>query len=169
MLGVIATAVRISFFSFQNFHFLFSLVECRSKEQDDEKLMKKKKKKKLIFFSFLCALSEITQQVAVIALGYISVGVAGYAAFPLTVGGNVLNSFSESDGLMQGVRGVVGEKKEFDFFFKNRFGSLPPLFLSFLLLVLPLIGELFFSLSLFALTFFISSIYSKKTPPKNSL
>ena len=38
-------------------------------------------------------------------------GVAGYAAFPTTVGGNVLNSFSESDGLMQAVRGVVGKKK----------------------------------------------------------
>lgn len=58
-----------------------------------------------------------TNQVAVIAFGYISVGVAGYAAFPTTVGGNVLNSFAESDGLMQGVRGVVGTK----FFFLRAF------------------------------------------------
>lgn len=53
-----------------------------------------------------------------------SVGVAGYAAFPLTVGGNVLNSFSEDDRLMQSVRGVVGALFFFFFLFPPFF-SLP--------------------------------------------
>jgi amino acid permease len=83
---------------------------------------------------FLASPKKKIPKVAVIALGYISVGVAGYAAFPTTVGGNVLNSFSEGDGLMQAVRGVVGERKTSPppplFFFVSRFAGsffLPPL------------------------------------------
>lgn len=53
-------------------------------------------------------LGVIAAAVAVIATGYVSVGVAGYLAFPRTVQGNVLNSFGDGDGLMQVVRGVVG-------------------------------------------------------------
>lgn len=46
--------------------------------------------------------------VPALQLGYVAVGVAGYVAYPGTVGGNVLNSFPEDDRLMQVARVVIG-------------------------------------------------------------
>ncbi len=46
-------------------------------------------------------LSVILSAIALIMGGYLAVGFAGYFAFPLTVGGNVLNSFSLDDIVMQ--------------------------------------------------------------------
>ena len=43
-----------------------------------------------------------------IALGYVVVGAAGYAAFPGSVGGNVLNAFPADDPVVQVARGVIG-------------------------------------------------------------
>ena len=45
---------------------------------------------------------------ATIFLGYMTVGVAGYLAYPTSVGGNVLNAFSASDPVMQAARAVIG-------------------------------------------------------------
>lgn len=36
-----------------------------------------------------------------IATGYVAVGAAGYAAFPLDVSSNILNTFAGDDPLMQ--------------------------------------------------------------------
>lgn len=46
-------------------------------------------------------LGVIISAVAIIMLGYLCVGLAGYLAFPTTVAGNVLLSFPEDDWLMQ--------------------------------------------------------------------
>ena len=43
---------------------------------------------------------------ATIFLGYMTVGVAGYLAYPTSVGGNVLNAFSASDPVMQAARAL---------------------------------------------------------------
>ena len=46
-------------------------------------------------------LGVIISAVAIIMLGYLCVGLAGYLAFPTTVASNVLLSFSQDDWLMQ--------------------------------------------------------------------
>lgn len=46
-------------------------------------------------------LSVILSAIALIMGGYLAVGFAGYLAFPLTVGGNVLNAFPLDDVVMQ--------------------------------------------------------------------
>ena len=46
-------------------------------------------------------LGVIISAVAIIMLGYLCVGLAGYLAFPTTVASNVLLSFSQHDWLMQ--------------------------------------------------------------------
>lgn len=46
-------------------------------------------------------LGVIISAVAIIMLGYLCVGLAGYLAFPTTVASNVLLSFSQEDWLMQ--------------------------------------------------------------------
>lgn len=45
-------------------------------------------------------LGVILSAIAVIMLGYLAVGLAGYFAFPISVSSNVLNSFSTDDKLM---------------------------------------------------------------------
>ena len=45
-------------------------------------------------------LSVIAASVALIMLGYLAVGFAGYLAFPTHVASNILNSFSSQDRLM---------------------------------------------------------------------
>ena len=39
--------------------------------------------------------------IMVIMIGYLMVGISGYLAFPTTVEGNVLNSFTRGDVIMQ--------------------------------------------------------------------
>jgi amino acid permease len=46
-------------------------------------------------------ISVILTAIALIMVGYLAVGFAGYLAYPTTVEGNVLNSFSKTDPLMQ--------------------------------------------------------------------
>ena len=46
-------------------------------------------------------LGVIISAVAIIMLGYLCVGLAGYLAFPTSVASNVLLSFSQDDWLMQ--------------------------------------------------------------------
>jgi hypothetical protein len=49
-------------------------------------------------------LGVIISAVAIIMLGYLCVGLAGYLAFPTTVASNVLLSFPPDDWLMQACR-----------------------------------------------------------------
>ena len=51
-------------------------------------------------------LGVIISAVAIIMLGYLCVGVAGYLAFPTSVASNVLLSFPPDDWLMQ-ARGLL--------------------------------------------------------------
>ena len=55
---------------------------------------------------FCCAvqvgmLGVIVSAIMVIMIGYLMVGISGYLAFPTTVEGNVLNSFTRGDIIMQ--------------------------------------------------------------------
>ena len=46
-------------------------------------------------------LGVIVSAIMVIMIGYLMVGISGYLAFPTTVEGNVLNSFTRGDVIMQ--------------------------------------------------------------------
>ena len=46
-------------------------------------------------------LGVIVSAIMVIMIGYLMVGISGYLAFPTTVEGNVLNSFTRGDIIMQ--------------------------------------------------------------------
>lgn len=53
-------------------------------------------------------IAVIAAAFGIVLAGYIAVGVCGYAAHPTTVGGNILNSFPDSDRVIQAARAVVG-------------------------------------------------------------
>ncbi|CAK0787069.1 hypothetical protein CVIRNUC_010285 [Coccomyxa viridis] len=53
-------------------------------------------------------LGVIMSAIMVIMIGYLMVGISGYLAFPTAVEGNVLNSFTRGDVIMQIARGVIG-------------------------------------------------------------
>lgn len=46
-------------------------------------------------------LGVIVSAIMVIMIGYLMVGISGYLAFPISVEGNVLNSFTRGDIIMQ--------------------------------------------------------------------
>jgi sodium-coupled neutral amino acid transporter 7/8 len=50
----------------------------------------------------------IISAITMTCLGYVTVGLSGYAAFPNSVSSNVLNSFPSDDGAMQLARAAVG-------------------------------------------------------------
>eukprot|EP00775_Hariotina_reticulata_P008954 gene8954-9130_t len=59
-------------------------------------------------FKLIGMLGAILSAMSIILTGYISVGVAGYMAYPDKVSSNVLNSFPENDVAIQVARGVIG-------------------------------------------------------------
>eukprot|EP00878_Enallax_costatus_P011109 GHUV01011602.1.p1 GENE.GHUV01011602.1~~GHUV01011602.1.p1 ORF type:complete len:461 (+),score=81.03 GHUV01011602.1:314-1696(+) len=59
-------------------------------------------------YKLIGMLGAIISAASVILIGYMSVGVAGYLAYPLNVSSNVLNSFPADDVLIQIGRGVIG-------------------------------------------------------------
>ena len=56
-------------------------------------------------------LGVIAAGIALIMLGYLAVGFAGYLAFPTHVASNILNSFSSKDHLMQARCSPVGSEQ----------------------------------------------------------